>query len=298
MNSSEYEKQTIEKIIKWAENNTLVRAVLLTSSRTNPHSPLDILSDFDVILAVTDIHPFFNDRDWLEDFGKVLVLYRDPIKLDYGFERFAYITQYENGSKIDFTLWPTDIINRVSKDANLPDYLDIGYKVLLDKDNLTDGLKPPTYKAYIPTPPTESEYAVMIEEFFQGCTYMAKYLWRDDLMAAKVIFHGLKSNDLRTMLELQMEIGNNWTVKPGAYGRGLKKLVRPEIWSKLEDTYVGAKIKDNWDALFATIDLFRESAIEVASHLGYKYPNDLDKRVIEYLQNVKHLDHNNPHFPF
>jgi len=35
---------------------------------------------------------------------------------------------------------------------------DAGYLVLLDKDHLTDGLKPPTYTAYIPTPPTEIEY--------------------------------------------------------------------------------------------------------------------------------------------
>jgi len=89
-----------------------VRAMLLTSSRADPKAHLDLFSDYDVILVVTDIHPFFEDRTWLQDFGQVLVVYRDPIRLDYGLEAFAYITQYEDGTKIDFTLWPVETIIR------------------------------------------------------------------------------------------------------------------------------------------------------------------------------------------
>lgn len=37
--------------------------------------PVDILSDYDVILIVQDIHPFVTDRTWLNDFGDVLVVY-------------------------------------------------------------------------------------------------------------------------------------------------------------------------------------------------------------------------------
>ena len=49
-----------------------VRAMLLTSSRADPKAHLDLFSDYDVILVVTDIHPFFEDRTWLQDFGQVL----------------------------------------------------------------------------------------------------------------------------------------------------------------------------------------------------------------------------------
>jgi hypothetical protein len=42
----------------------------------------------------------------------------------------------------------------------------------------------------------------------------------------------------------------------------------------LEETYVGASIQENWEAMFKTIDLFQKVAIEVGEHLGFAYPRD------------------------
>jgi aminoglycoside 6-adenylyltransferase len=53
---------------------------------------------------------------------------------------------------------------------------------------------------------------------------------------------------------------------------------------------VGAGIKENWEALFRTIALFREVGIEVAERLGYAYPHDLDQRVTAYVQKMRNLD--------
>jgi hypothetical protein len=100
----------IQRLMRWAEERESVRAMLLTSTRTSPRAHMDLFSDYDVVLAVTDIHPYFEDRAWLEDFGRVLVVYRDPIQLDYGIEMFAYITQYEDALKIDFMLWPVEMM--------------------------------------------------------------------------------------------------------------------------------------------------------------------------------------------
>jgi len=36
--------------------------------------------------------------------------------------------------------------------------------------------------------------------------------------------------------------------------------------------------------------LYRQVAIEVADHLGYAYPHDLDQRVTAYVQQVKGLE--------
>ncbi|MFU8771731.1 MAG: aminoglycoside 6-adenylyltransferase [Anaerolineales bacterium] len=45
----------------------------------------------------------------------------------------------------------------------------------------------------------------------------------------------------------------------------------------------------NWWALFATIELFREVGVEVANKLGYDYLSQLDARVMVYLNKVKGL---------
>jgi len=97
-------KEIIEYLPHWADQQSLVRAMILTSSRAIPNSSSDILSDYDVILIVHDILPFFESRNWLEAFGSVLALYRDPLEFDLGYSTTAYVVQYESGLKIDFTI--------------------------------------------------------------------------------------------------------------------------------------------------------------------------------------------------
>lgn len=280
----------IQRLIQWANDRPDVRAVLLTSTRARPGAPLDLLSDYDVILAVDDVQPYYESRAWLSDFGPLLVLYRDPLRSFHGLNRFAYITQYEDGLKIDFTLWSAGILPRLAAGPTLPDELDVGYEVLLDKDDLAQGLQPPTYQAHIPEPPDESRYLEQVELFFHETTYVAKYLWRDDLVAAKHIFDSIKVGNLRRMLEWLVEIDHDWALKPGAYGRYLKRYLRPEIWALLEETYVGPDLEQNWQALFKTIALYRRVAQEVGQYLGYTYPAELDRRAVAYLQWVRELD--------
>jgi aminoglycoside 6-adenylyltransferase len=278
--------------IAWASARDDVRAILLTSSRCNPSAPVDRLSDYDLICVVEDIHPYHEFDDWMEDFGHVLVVWRDPIQLKYGQERFARITQYEDdGLKIDFTFWPVELLRRIVAEPQLPPDLDVGYQVLIDKVGLTDGLKPPTFRAYIPSPPSEAEYLDVIEEFFHEATYMAKHLWRDDLLPAKYqLEKEMKADLLQRMLDWRMEIDHNWSVKPGVLGRGLKRRTRPDLWADLERTYVGAGIEENWLALFSTAELMRKVAREVGQALGYAYPETLHQRAVRYLQWVKDLD--------
>ena len=46
---------------------------------------MDLLSDYDVILALRDICPYHEERALLEAFGPVLALFRDPLIPARGF---------------------------------------------------------------------------------------------------------------------------------------------------------------------------------------------------------------------
>jgi aminoglycoside 6-adenylyltransferase len=97
---------------------------------------------------------------------------------------------------------------------------------LLDKDHLTDQLKAPTHKAHIPASPTEAEFQTLVEEFFHESTYVAKHLGRGDLIALKYnLDQAMKQINLRWILEWRIEIDHHWSVNPGAYGKGLRKLL-------------------------------------------------------------------------
>ncbi len=160
--------------------------------------------------------------------------------------------------------------------------------MLLDKDQLTTRLRPPTYQAYIPKPPTETEYREGIEDFFVVAIYVAKYFWRDDLVAAKHLMEDfMRQEHLLPMLVWRVELEHDWKVKPGLYGRGLKKWLRPDLWAALENTYTGMNMADNWLALYNIIALMGKVAGEVGSQMGYPYSEDMHRRTIAYVQKIE-----------
>jgi aminoglycoside 6-adenylyltransferase len=283
----------IPSLIQWATAHSPIRAVLLTSTRAIPNAPIDTLSDYDVILVVQDIHPFVADRTWLNDFGDVLVVYWDSIHPDpvFGIDQCSNVTQYADGLKIDFTLWPITLFQQIVAASVLDAELDAGYRVLLDKDHLTDAMRAPTFTAYVPEPPSLTTYQTLINDFLSDAPYVAKCLWREELLPAKwCLDYDMKHIYLRQLLEWYVEIEHGWSVPVGFLGKGLKKRLRAEIWMQVEQTYVGARIADNWDALAHTMVLFRRVAIEVGEHLGYTYPDELHQRVSGYVEYIKQLE--------
>lgn len=278
-----------EQLIAWGEKEDRVRAMVLTSSRAIPDNPFtDQYSDYDIILALSDVRPFHESRDWLAAFGTVLAMFRDPLFEEDGLQWSGNVVQFEEGLKIDFSLWPPEMLRRAARQDPLPPEFDAGYQVLLDKDGLTEGIRPPSYRGYLPKPPSAERYREEIENFFLCSTYVAKYLLRGDVMAAKFLLDGeMKHENLRPMLEWHFEIEHNWQVKPGNYGRRMQKWLRPDLWAALESTYTGAGIEENWQALFRLLDLMHQAGTEVGEKLGFAYPESIDRRTRVYLERLK-----------
>ncbi|MEZ4866568.1 MAG: aminoglycoside 6-adenylyltransferase [Caldilineaceae bacterium] len=286
------ENEVIQQLVQWAASQAAVRAMLLTSTRAVPNAPVDMLSDYDVILVTADIRPFHADRSWLQAFGEVLVAYWDPIHSDpdYGCDRFGNVIQFTDGLKIDFTLWPVALLQQIAAASTLLAELDAGYRILLDKDGLTTGMATPTYRAYLPTLPDAATFQRIVEEFFSDVPYVAKCLWRDELLPAKwCLDYDMKHVYLRQMLEWKIALDYGGRVKPGALGKGLKKHLPNTLWVQLEGAYAGAGVAENWDALWRTIHLYHEVALEVAKRLGYNYPHELEQCVVTYAQRIRDM---------
>ncbi|MFM8321455.1 MAG: aminoglycoside 6-adenylyltransferase [Chloroflexota bacterium] len=293
------EPQAVLQMLQaWAETQPAVRALLLTSSRTAPGAPVDALSDYDLIVAVNDppgIQPYFDSRDWLEAFGRVLVLYRDPIKPWFDGQApddrcFAYITQFDrDGLKLDLTVMPATLLRRIAGSPLDPD-LDLGYQVLLDKDGLTAGMPPPTHRAFIPLPPDQQSYLQEVELFFHETTYLAKYLWRDDLLPARsMLQEAMLQGHLLPMLIWHIQSLNGWRLRFKAHGRGLKKVTPPELWAELEQLSLGGNAGENWAVLWQAVDLYLRLAKQVGAHLGFAFPQRLVERCLAYLSWVQAL---------
>src|SRR5215216_1713350 len=95
----------IGRLVAWAEENELIRASLLTSTRAVQSGSVDPLSDYDVILYVSDTEPF-GDRDrWLPDLGTVLVRMSpiEPRRFD-GLAGYSAGVIYDDETKVDFNV--------------------------------------------------------------------------------------------------------------------------------------------------------------------------------------------------
>ncbi len=280
----------LDHLIRWASGLDAIRVVLLTSTRAIPGASVDALSDYDVILVVGDIRPFVVDHAWLDEFGHVLVAYWDPVHPDplYGIDHCANVVQYISGLKIDFTLWPVELFQQVAVAPTLLAELDAGYRVLLDKDHLSDHLASPTGKAYIPAKPTPDAYQQLVNDFLSDAPYVAKCLYRHELLPAKWCLEcDMRHLYLRQLLEWRVELDHAWSLPMGSLGKGLNKHLPAGLWSEFEATFAGAKIEDNWAALFATLDFFRRVAIQVGGSLGYVYPEELHQRVRVYVEHIR-----------
>lgn len=293
--NNDYINAITQKLIDFGETNAPIRAMVLTSSLCNPNAPADILSDFDIELFFEDPTPFVENDEWIETLGlgPIMALWHWPNEWD-GEEgdgrHWMRMVYFQDGTKMDITLGCLADLRKISSADSLPNGYDIGYKVLLDKDGVTASIKPPTYQAYILKAPIREQFGSRVETFWMESTYVAKYLWRDDLVAAKWRLHGLVDRGVREVLEWSIAMDHDWTWKPGCLGRGLTKALDPDTCKELIESYAAGDLDDLWESLFRTTALYRKTAIKVAEHLGYNYPHDLDNRVTTYHRTIKNLN--------
>jgi aminoglycoside 6-adenylyltransferase len=265
--------RVIERILAWAEREEAVRVVAITSTRARDEGPPDALSDYDIVLVLTDVDRF----DPAAAYATPAARWGDESEV-HGAKTFFRGVVYEDGTKIDWTLWPAHAPELVARQG-LTDNLDVGYRVLLDRDGSTAGWAQPTHTAHVPRKPTEEEYVALVEEFWWSATYVVKARVRGEHFFARYILDmDMTYGVLRPMLEWLIETDREWTWKPGAYGRGLERELSPEVANALEAAH---------DSLDATIALFRDVALAVGDALGYAYPQYADDAVIAFIEKLR-----------
>jgi aminoglycoside 6-adenylyltransferase len=261
----------LDRIVAWASGADAVRLVVLTSTRARGDG--DALSDYDLIVALTDLDAF----DPAAAYGTPAARWGDEHLL-HGTTTFFRGVVYDDGTKVDWTLWPANVPELVAEHG-LSDDLDVGYRVLLDKGGVTARWSEPTYRAHIPARPTEADYVALVEEFWWSATYVAKARARGERFFERFVMEiDLTHTVVRRMLEWSIEIRHDWEWKPGAYGRGLERELPEDI---------AAEVEAAAGSFERTTALFRRVAREVGEALGYPYPQRADDAVSAYVDKLR-----------
>lgn len=76
------------------------------------------------------------------------------------------------------TICDLSLLERIIEQPELPEVLDRGYRVLVDKDDRASHLPESTGWANSPSLPSERDYQAVVNEFWWEVLYVAKHLAR------------------------------------------------------------------------------------------------------------------------
>ena len=278
------EKEMYELILNYARGDDNIRAVLLNGSRANPNAPKDIFQDYDIACLVNDVTPYMRNPDIPRVFGEILILQepedmQDPPPEIVG--TYTYLMQFKDGNRIDLGFLPLDRLDEWIKDSQTI--------VLVDKDSILGGIPPASDRDYLPKQPTEKQFRDCCNEFWWVTPYVAKALWRGELINARHIQDVYVREQLMKMLTWYFGIKTDFKEAPGKGGKYIKKSVEPGVWAELEKTYSDSDLENIWASLCVMGSLFGQLAKAVASEFGFHYVQQEDDNVSGYIRRIKSL---------
>jgi aminoglycoside 6-adenylyltransferase len=268
-------------IVEWARSRGDIRAVLVVGSRTRSDPPPDAYGDLDLMVYTTDWSDYVQDKGWLGRFGPVWVTIQD----DIGEGRPELLVLYGGGYKLDFAFDRASKLDAIARMDTLPEVLDRGYRVLLDKDGITARFPArPTQPPPI-DPPTPAAFAETVSAFWYGAVHVAKQIKRNNLWAAKYRDWTMKQQ-LLAMIEWHARARRGWDYDTWYEGKLITRWADPETLDELNHCFGHFDAADSGRALLATMDLFRRIATTTARRLGYPYPAALDDDVTQYIRGL------------
>jgi aminoglycoside 6-adenylyltransferase len=286
--------QLIGNFVTWAQGEPNIRAALVIGSQARVERPADEWSDLDIVLIASDIERYVAKADWLEAIGKPLLTFFETTPAGDKERR----TLFEGGLDVDFALIPRRIIQQLryylqvrnrfplllrllprkmtwqmqQEAAEFAAIIDRGVRLLVDKDGITATMSLGVSSTPLYQPPSQAEFLNVVNDFWYHTLWTAKHLRRGELWWAKSCCDGYLKERLRWILEWQARAMHGPDHDTWMRGRFLEQWADPRAVSKLKATYAHYDEEDTWQALFATMDLFRWLSLETAEKLGFPYP--------------------------
>lgn len=272
--------ELIERIVGWASTDENIRAVVITGSSSRGDASTDRFSDRDIEIIARDPTALLADDSWIHAIAPVwIALYLDNTELGIPPTRLVF---FEGGYKVDFTLTDrTRIEQMVDADA-LNDLYRRGYRVLVDKDGLTDRLPLPTDGAPRKDLPDQQKFADIVTEYWFEAAHMPTYLTRGDLWVVKHRDWTMKQMLLR-MLEWHALATGGKGIDTWYIGTKMRRWVDEETWQEVGHVFARFDAEDSWRALVASMRLFSRLTREIARALELDYPRDAERHISGYV---------------
>jgi len=272
----------MKRFVDFAMNDHRIRLATLEGSRTNRNIPPDRFQDFDISYFVTDMDSFKENDQWLDIFGKRMMMQKPEAMELFPSELgnwFSYLILFEDGNKLDLTLIPIHEANDYFTNS------DGLVQVLLDKDTVIRDEVLADDRQYWIKKPTANEFDDCCNEFWMVSTYVVKGLARKEILFAIDHLNEIARPNLLRMMAWQVGSAQGYTFSVGKNYKFINRYLPREDWEDLLSTYSGNGYPNMWQSLFTCYALFRKYSKAVAVSLGYPYP-DYDEAISKYTANI------------
>jgi aminoglycoside 6-adenylyltransferase len=256
--------------------------VTLEGSRTNVNIPPDNFQDFDISYFVTDMDAFKRNDDWLQAFGRRLMMQKPEAMELFPPELgnwYSYLILFEDGNKLDLTLIPVyETEDYFRKSDGL-------VEVLLDKDGAAEQPPVASDRQYWIRKPTAREFDDCCNEFWMASTYVVKGLARREILFAVDHLAEIARPNLLRMMAWRIGAERGYDFSVGKNYKFIDRYLPNADWEKLLSTYCNSGYSETWRSHFACYELFRTYSKAVAERFGYAYP-DYDDAITRYTDRI------------
>jgi len=275
----------LTKIVQWAQGEPEIRVVILEGSRASDCNT-DALSDYDLNVFVTDGASFTSNNHWITIFDDVLVYQKEKF-FHKNIEIPTRLVVYENSPKVDFSFWPIEMLHEIVDSKTLPEHYRNGYKVLLDKDNITQDMPAALFDGFVIGKPTKDEVLTTIYNFWFETYCIVKYLKRNSLWYAKVLENGPIKRFLLQMILWHESSKDDWkNNKIHLEGKNLEGHLDEDIRRALAGCFSRYNKEDTWRSLCKMTELFKKLSREVAAKLSIEYPGKSVAQIETYIRQL------------
>ena len=273
----------IEKIVEWGKKEDAVRALILLGSRAG-RQPVDRFSDYDFSVFCNADESYTKAESWLTQFGNVWLCVKEKVFCK-GKIFPSRLVIFEGGIKVDFSFLSLDVLDEIAQSSVLSDDYNLGYKILLDKDDRAARILPPQFEVKA-VKPSEQEFHEAIKEFWFEVYHVGVYLKRRDLWSVKFRSWAAHSFLLR-MIEWHAQAENDWRCSTPPIGKRMSSWVSKDLWKDLHGIFAHFDAEDSWKALFNTMELFRRITAETAGALRFSSMEDLSEKMMSFITTLE-----------
>lgn len=271
-------------ILTLAQQDERIRAVILNGSRANPLVAPDQYQDFDIVYIVHDIEGIKQEGIVHKKLGKPAIEQR-PDDMLLGNEEgitpisYAYLMIFDDGSRLDLTLFPIEKLNDFKQDS-----LSV---IWLDKDNLFNDIPASSDVDYHVKRPTQREFTEVCNEFWWCSTNVAKGLARKERLYAKDMMESVVRPMFLQLLTWKIGSDNNFNVSIGKSGKYIKQYLGTEEYNKVLRTYSNANIQNTWEAFSTMTSYFHQVQLILGKKLSLTVNTKEAKNALKYIDLIK-----------